>query len=1608
MAPVLKGTYVPATTLYYVRTGRLDPQVARKLIINALKQSKNGVAVAPLHIRFHWTAAIFRQQGNEIHATVLDSAPSYVTAKDIRRVLSMLKISSNHVKILCPGRQPRGSNECGVHTIVNAWRAFFDLNPFIADGTLSLHHLRHHFARLLSHSNLVESSARSIAANPCGELVPDTNIQGAGRRAQPSRTATEASTAALNLCYLYTATLALDTAKFGAHRQRSLDDLLCLQRALGHPPGVQNDVCEAIEHLSTTAPWYDVRVQRLATGDAIESSSTIILNPARVDVQLPRGVAELAHVRFYGKLEIINGEHVHARAGHYRFYWGAHRADQVAADGRAECTFVHVLSPPHPGSTGLTHHAGSTAAPLHHHYSSRVDQGEASPHTPSPPIGDTRHPPRQDLAPHPVPASQSAPAQAPTKEVTALPSPSQHTARNEVPAQVLAPQTPITHVGALKRALRTSEDKLHVILEEGRLARQRRDLQRQQPQQTSPPPADPPAPRKKATPQKKAAQQAPSASTIATSQPRPPSRKPTALSRTQIAHFNQTLRDGDSVHIHWASGKDAGKWYGKVVRTGKKVQVSFHTTLCDSCFAPRRITAFTACIPTAGMTYFQLNRRKAPITEPCACADVPDPELDEAEEPEEDVDATHQLDESDVHEVRGNIDRTVTASPDGEPLVEIVAGPPGVPKADVGKSWYVPHGKPPWVHELVWRQLAETTRLNHQRWLRMIKGMPADLRSRPMAQAIVEMILRMASARKWVWSTVASAFAACNAALANLPIYTTEAHGIKIAQDPYFQQAAKRAQHKARTTSSLESLSTGLTHEQYEFLTSSDGIKSHRVRLLLQMMWHWASRPKEMREVRPCDVVIKAPRDDSFSHVSITFHSGKVVPYCGPYTVHVMLPKEVTCALQAAVSQYPADQALFSTRDQAILAEVIGNLQGGDDGLPRLNLRSIRRGAVLHLAGKGVRDVELQLLTGHKRMDTLMRYLGWGRESATMREAAATRQQADNVRGAGVDEHNALPNAQQPPKMGPHSGYKGIKGRRVPSPPKFFPRKAPSAEECGIIKGDVDTSTYTLHIKETTRVDWPAVLKMAETTPLSAEAKAAQLWCNSHTFYGPRITTDPHKIPPATFTADQMEQLLRADKIRPHRGPINGFVNAFTIAQHNKKRLRVIAEPIINATCDRQQIYKVHYPSRLERRARARGARFEAELDFAAYFDQFELSPDVYSWFVLRAKSPVGGDSLFALTRLPMGVTFAPSVAQSVTSVLVMPLLAMEGIRVDTCIDNIRIVAEEPQQFATAMQVLLQRIELANVTLNDAQIWKVSEAELLQKCAVTTAPRVFLGERYIGDTISNSESNVEKLQQALERFEEGSGDTVYTMRNFASLIGLILFMAHTINVDLADYHTLLRAYGKIISDAAGWDYACTISSEAVIEQLRALAQRIIANPLIPLPVIEPPSRDLEDYDAAIEVDASGSAWGAIVRIRESQHVFTLQQRWTVSMLHSARAEPTAAMMAIQWVRRHIGREAKVAVITDHIAMAAGQRRWNSRYGGFSSSGYHLNEFYRELYRNGGGEVFYVEGELNRADGISRDPKAPFVLKVEEADLTFRDLGLVAHPFEQLERKQYQV
>jgi hypothetical protein len=91
----------------------------------------------------------------------------------------------------------------------------------------------------------------------------------------------------------------------------------------------------------------------------------------------------------------------------------------------------------------------------------------------------------------------------------------------------------------------------------------------------------------------------------------------------------------------------------------------------------------------------------------------------------------------------------------------------------------------------------------------------------------------------------------------------------------------------------------------------------------------------------------------------------------------------------------------------------------------------------------------------------------------------------------------------------------------------------------------------------------------------------------------------------------------------------------------------------------------------------------------------------------------------------------------------------------------------------------------------------------------------------------------------------------------------------------------------------------------------------------------------------------------------------------------------------------------IAIVSDHQAIPNGQRRWYSNNGGFSTA-WELNSAFTELYRHPAWhvELFYVPGELNIADPLSRHPETSYELKQDDvSDILFPSMDNFHHPYD---------
>ena len=896
-------------------------------------------------------------------------------------------------------------------------------------------------------------------------------------------------------------------------------------------------------------------------------------------------------------------------------------------------------------------------------------------------------------------------------------------------------------------------------------------------------------------------------------------------------------------------------------------------------------------------------------------------------------------------------------------------------------------GRPKMVHTLVWSKLAPETRKKHSDWLLTLKAMPADLCHLPFATAVVELVLRLAGERGWVWSTVSTNFSCIETAVKELALYSNVSKGYDLGKDPYFASAKARAGKLARIAGPSTQLSKALPFEEMEKMLKA--CQNLYVRTLLAVSYYYASRIGDLRQVHPEDVGLP-PNDSPEGEVStITYKLGKGGAFWGPFTIAAVLPRDVAKDFAQIIAERKKCKDIWKKSEQAALSSLVA-AQG-------YNLRSIRRGALLWNADKGVDDHQLQLLSGHKRLDTLMRYLGWGRVSATALKAAKDRYVL--LKGGELV-------VMTPKNMGPHAGYQGVKGRRVAKPPTFFWYRPPTNLQLGL-KADPEENTYPLHIKEVDALSIEAVREMARGSVFEDDWREAVKWLTAAPYDALKCAPLPasKKIPKAKFSEAHVRQLLAARIIEPLEGEGKSWTNMFPHVERVKKVIRVLGEPHVNRWMDPKHSYpSLEYSSRYEKRNDTLGSKYAMEFDLKTYFYQFWLDEEARNYHAVRT-CPVDGVDMFRLTRLSMGAKFSPSIAQLTTWIICEPLRQIPGVKVSTMIDNVRILADDAKEFVKAVRLFLSRTARASMSLNEDTLKKDATDEDIIRIGRSnvTGGYDFLGERFTEVTkkdgvvekyVANTKKLVEKLRTALDLFALVKP----TLRQVAALVGLMLYMAHTLYIDLADHFGLIRGYAQIFEGCPNWDEEATVMTETMSNRIRELAQVLLKNDPVLIRQLSKPSSKTDDYDAVVVFDACQNAWAARVFIKDSAEVLRVMRAFASPLKHSAHAEPTAAKDICAWLKKDYPQLKNIALVTDHLALASGQRRWWSGNGGFSTA-FPLNEAFREI--NNYAQVFHVEGLSNVCDEDSRSALAARskTLRVEAVREVFPELSAFKHPFE---------
>ena len=955
------------------------------------------------------------------------------------------------------------------------------------------------------------------------------------------------------------------------------------------------------------------------------------------------------------------------------------------------------------------------------------------------------------------------------------------------------------------------------------------------------------------------------------------------------------------------------------------------------------------------------------------------------------------------------------------------------PTAALLRHTFIYPARPPHIHKAAWASISAASRAEHVRWLRALRDSPADIASMPIAQAAIEIVLRRARERQWRWSTIASKLSTVRSALRNLSLHSTTTNGVDLSTDPAFVAAQSYAQRQARLQSLSPIRSRPLSWDEYKKLRHECNSESAP---LLLLAWWFAARVGDVRRLHPSNIHLEPsePDDKGFVALRATFTKGKGAFFWGPYSIHTKLPTAEAKVVYDRVTAALATncECIATPEEQAHLSRLVS-------GLPDASLRSIRRGSLCFFASAGATDCQLQLLSGHRRRDTLLRYLGWGLLSSEAAAAATARTDAaaELICGGGCPTPRSRSRW-----MGSCAGFPTDRGRRGCPPPQLFPHKPPSSRDLTGLPTRIDTQNWPLKVKPwIVPIKMERILELAQSSgPDVGEAlRAAVAFAQSPDHLGVTwAPLAPAAIPRTSFTADHWSQMASAGKAIPlrlapdglHLIPIiDGCPRApfrarsaclgFPNPQPAKSALRPVFQPQYNDRIDRAHLAltPLHYPARLQRRVNISRAKYRLQTDFAAFYDQAELDECLWAYHVCRSlPTTIAGEdfSFFALTRVPMGATYSAHLMQTVTWALVAPISRAPLVHVHTMIDNVCIYGDDGPSFIEAVRTFFARCKMFGVQFSpeeDMSDWP--DEKLLQAADATqgdAADMTFLGERYVGSKVMNSNKNTEKLQGALTRLQQAvdpHNNVVVTRRQAASIISLCTFMAPTINLQLRCFFGAIRLFSRISQSVGAdrdWDAPITVTAD-MAACIGALAGPLLDNtPVSPIPIPAPSDAQLFDpssYDAIAIVDASADGLGALVRWRSGE-IVEMRKAWTNRIQHSAWAEPIAVKEIATYLRR--GGAKDIAIVTDHLAIPAGQRRPVSGNAAFSKA-YYLNEAFRALYEGGSAQVFYIEGTSNPADGPSRSCcRGDREWRIRQApEQVFPGLTGFMHPFSEAHR-----
>ena len=539
--------------------------------------------------------------------------------------------------------------------------------------------------------------------------------------------------------------------------------------------------------------------------------------------------------------------------------------------------------------------------------------------------------------------------------------------------------------------------------------------------------------------------------------------------------------------------------------------------------------------------------------------------------------------------------------------------------------------------------------------------------------------------------------------------------------------------------------------------------------------------------------------------------------------------------------------------------------------------------------------------------------------------------------------------------------------------------------------------TWPIHAKQIGRIELDGIAALSGSSATLEAWRHEIHWLRSDDRYRSVPIRDHNNIPRARYKSAWMKRLLECNVVAPidplH---IRGHVNMFVVPEAAKKRFRSIKHTeMINVHCGRETLTPCSFPTKSDIFSCVADGDYFIALDFAAYYDQFELSDEVSSRMCFSHNG-----KFYRLKTLAMGQRQAVEIANSATQRMID--FPRRSTFCHSIIDNVIFVGKRDDVVHDAW-VFVSRCKQVMATLNEIDVQTATLADVAK-----------LARRegdWAGIHIDLDKKSVALTDKAVAKtLASWNNRSNWTWRDYAGHIGLLFWAWRILDIPMAELFDVLRFnsfVGRLMTSRqppprqdgtypknAAWDERASIAN-AVLPLLTSWTFLVATNrPRTVRPAAAP--------QLLIECDSSGIGYGYTCLHVASGEVFSWGAPWTDDdrAIHGAKlgksvySEPLGIRNCLRHVTHRLPSVRIIAVGTDNTVAEASFNR------GFNSHSFHINRCVRllecELPNAHYSLTFkYIPGDENLGDGPSRGGSTCKLDRVEVVDRLRRHLGFSA-------------